>query len=128
MKIEALTFKVTATPGLDSSKYTVAGRGYTFRLSVLRCVMTTENIGHRAGGGERQDSSVGLLLFLLHVSRLGGERQDSSVGSLLFLLHVSGLGGEHQDSSVGLLLFLLRVSGRTTLSVSLFTFPLSTHA
>ena len=69
--------------------------------------MTTENIGHRAGGGERQDSSVGLLLFLLHVS---------------------GLGGEHQDSSVGLLLFLLRVSGLTTLSVSLFTFPLSTHA
>lgn len=86
VKIEALTFKVTATPGLDSSKYTVAGRGYTFRLSVLRCVMTTENIGHRAGGGE------------------------------------------HQDSSVGSLLFLLRVSGLTTLSVSLFTFPLSTHA
>ena len=48
--------------------------------------MTTENIGHRAGGGE------------------------------------------HQDSSVGSLLFLLRVSGLTTLSVSLFTFPLSTHA
>ena len=55
-------------------------------------------------------------------------RQDSSVSSLLFLLHVSGLGGERQDSSVGSLLFLLRVSGLTALSVSLFTFPLSTHA